>query len=115
MKDRRNIFDWACLVSLIAFLILLLTAVGLLVAEYAFGMRGPTPLAPLITSVVAVMAACIFILWIESWIWLFQNWKERTVEINLALVAFIIIGPVFAAYIVHFMRARKLRRIRGVR
>ncbi len=107
MRRGRNVYDWACLVSLIAFLILLLIAVGLVVAEYAFGMEGATPLAPLITGIVAIIAACILMLWIEAWVWLFENWKGRGVEMNLAFIAFIIIGPVFAAYSMHFLRARK--------
>jgi hypothetical protein len=118
MKRRRNIFDWAFLVSLIAFLILLLIAVGLLIAEYALNIEGPSPLAPLIAGIVLIMATCILILWIEAWVWLLEDWKGRGIEMNLALIAFIIIGPVFAAYIIHFLRAKgqiqRGRRFKGI-
>jgi hypothetical protein len=87
----------------------LLIAFGFIVAEYAFNinMEGPTPLVPLIAGIVAIIAICILMLWIEAWVWLFENWKGRETELNLALIAFLIIGPVFAAYIMHFLRAKK--------
>ena len=107
MKKQRNIFDWACLISLICFFLMIFAFVGFVISEDVLGFFQPYPLILFANCVVFVMAVCIFILWIESWVYFFEYQNERTSGKNLSLFLWTAIGIPIMTYYLHFVRAKR--------
>ncbi|MBN8709818.1 MAG: hypothetical protein BGO12_11305 [Verrucomicrobia bacterium 61-8] len=106
MKGRRNVFDWASLLSLSSVLALILLGIGLLVLE-SIGSDYFSVLVPVAALLVLVFVLGVMLLWIEAWIWIVSGWAKRSTELNLGLILSMLIGPVFAAYGIHFFRRRR--------
>lgn len=101
MKPTRNIFDWASLLSLLSVVILIILGVVLLILE-STGFSDFAAPTPLVVLLVFIFTVGVIMLWVEAWIWISRGWKRRSLELNLGLILFMLIGPVFAAYGIHF-------------
>jgi hypothetical protein len=108
MKTTRNVFDWASLLSLSAVAALILLGIGFLALESS-GVGNISPPIPLVELLVLTFTLGVIMLWIEAWIWIARGWRTRSVELNLGLIIFMLIGPVFAAYGIHFFSKRRDR------
>jgi hypothetical protein len=49
------------------------------------------------------------LLWVEGWIFLCEGWADRSYGRNALIVSFQLLGPVFAAYTLHFVRKASQR------
>lgn len=101
MKTKRSVFDWASLLSLLSVAALILLGIGCLIIEATVHGEISPPI-PLVVSLVLVFTLGVIALWIEAWIWTVSGWNKRSTALNLALILFVLIGPVFAAYGIHF-------------
>lgn len=106
MRTTRDVFDWASLLSLLAVVVLILLGIGLLALESS-GVGNVSPPTPLVAVLVITFALGVLLLWIEAWIWIVRGWRMRSTELNLGLIIFMLIGPVFAAFGIHFFSKRR--------
>ena len=51
-----------------------------------------------------VLGACVLILWISGLKWVISTQNQRSQEKNVLLYALLFIGPVFAGYVIYFIR-----------
>jgi len=99
----------------IASILGLFSVVALFIIAFIMGALGklsgsvPTEAAQSCAQVIALCAVILFalatiLLWVEGWIFIREGWENRSYITNAFLIVFQIMGPVFAAFILHFLR-----------
>jgi len=107
-----KIFDLAALCGLICIGFLFFGIVLTNIMEYLlFGFNNPDfkgfySIQPLFLIVSLLFGVCVILLWVEAFLWIIYNWKNRSPEVNAALILFMMIGPVFAGYIIHYYKKK---------
>jgi magnesium-transporting ATPase (P-type) len=107
MNPKRDIFDWAYLTGLGCFFLVILTVVVIAMLDGLLGLENPVIANVVAMVIVLTGLVCVVLLWIEGVGWLFSEWKNRSIEANLGILAFLVIGPVFAAFVLHFLKKRE--------
>jgi hypothetical protein len=112
-STSRRVFEIASILAVLSFGAMVVLA--LIVATRRGTMAVSTTGTPQnIEQAIAVCLVALFglttlVLWIEGWMFIWAEWDERSAIRNGVLVIFQVIGPVFAAFILHFLRRTAAR------
>ena len=111
---RIVLFDVVSALGIICLCVALVAGVmHLILDEFITQVPNSNAMAPLrVIGAVGIFAflACTAVLWIEGWVFLFEGWRDRAFGLNLLILVFVLMGTVFAAYTLHFVRKKKLLR-----
>lgn len=112
-NPNAKIFDLAAKVGIGCVLLMMVGVLTMFIVENIFlrseGFAGFPELQPVFVFVVLLLGVCVFTLWIEGWMWAITDWKNRSMEMNIAMILFLLIGPVFAGYILHYFKKHRQR------
>jgi hypothetical protein len=108
MNNKKNIFDWAALLGLICFtsifvgFILMVVVLRLIYGSNSFHLEDFHNLQKCFVCIGLLFGMCLLALWMEGWMWVLRTWKDRSVELNVALVIVLVMASGFAGYIFHY-------------
>ncbi len=107
-KHNTKMFDLAAKLGIGCVLIMVMGALLAFLVELSFfreeGFAGFPALQPVFLAVALLFGVCVLVLWIEGWMWLITDWKHRPMGMNMAMSLFLVVGPVFAGYILHYWK-----------
>ncbi len=114
MNDPNSkIFDLAAKVGIGCVLLMAVGVLAMFIVENIFfrneGFAGFPALQPVFVAIALLFGVCVFALWIEGWMWAITDWKNRSMEMNIVMSLFLLIGPVFAGYILHYFKKHRRR------
>lgn len=115
MKARiTKVFDLAAISGLICVGLLFFGLILMNAIEFTlFGFNNPefqgfSIVRPLFLIISLLFGACVFLLWVEACLWIKHDLNNRSLEINAALILFVLIAPIFAAFILHYYIKKKV-------
>jgi hypothetical protein len=105
---ERRLFDIASVIGLFSVVFLFVIVLIMGAFEELFP-EAPTERAESCAQLIALCAIFLFalttiLLWVEGWIFIWAGWGSRSYLANAFLIVFQIMGTVFAAFILHFVR-----------
>lgn len=107
--DRRDIADTACVTGFICIGLLLIMAFLLLLLDPTSkgeigGSMYENTVKCLAIAISFVLILSVAVLWWHACKWTIKNSHLHAPMFNWGLILFILIGPMFAAFILHFVR-----------
>lgn len=111
-----KVFDLAAISGLVCIGLLVFGLILMNLIEITlFGFNNPDfkgfyIVRPLFLTISLLFGACVFLLWVEACLWIKCNLNNRSLEINAALVLFMLIAPIFAGYIIHYYSRKKIEK-----
>jgi hypothetical protein len=110
---KKPLVQVACAASIICFFAMIVLVVLLFVLEQIVqppdDFKGFSWAQPVAIFLMSIFLISILALWLEAWTIVIRGWKLHSPWFSFACIAFLIVGPVFAAYTFHFLKKRYLQ------